>query len=248
MQTPVISIITASYNSEKYISETIESVLNQTYENWEWIISDDGSTDNTVSIIESFKDPRIKLVQSSQNSGAAVARNKALDLAQGRYITFIDSDDLWKPEFLEKSLHYLQTENEQLVYSSYERKDENLNPKLRDFIAPDKVTYQRILYNCPIPMLTAMYDSKEIGKIKIPEVEKREDHAMWISILKKIKFARAINETLGIYRIRENSYSRNKFELIKFQFALYHKYLHLSFATSAFYTITWAINGFFKYK
>lgn len=243
----LVSIITPCYNSEKYIKETYDSILNQTYKNWEWIIIDDCSTDDSVEIIEKFNDSRVKLHVNHMNSGAAVSRNKALEIANGRYITFIDSDDLWLPQFLEKSIEFLKINHEELVYATYKRVDEELNPLLNDFIAEDRIDYQRILYNCPIPMLTSLYDSKRIGKISFPQVELREDHAMWMELLKKIKSARAIKEPLGIYRMRENSVSRNKLFIAKKQYRLYRNYLKLSIFKSMYYTFHWGVNGLKKY-
>ncbi|MDM1551924.1 glycosyltransferase family 2 protein [Empedobacter falsenii] len=247
MEMELISIITPCYNSEKYISETYDSINSQSYNNWEWIIVDDCSSDKSVEIIQSFNDKRIKLVILSKNQGAAYARNLALNKAQGRFITFLDSDDLWLPNFLETTINYLIENNEELVYSSYKRVDENLKPLLADFIAVDKVDRIRILYNCPIPMLTSVYDSKRIGKIPVPDVELREDHAMWIDLLGKIKYARAINESLAIYRIRNNSVSRNKLRIAKKQYNVYRYYLKMNFFKSSYYTFFWAINGIKKY-
>lgn len=245
---PLVSIITPCYNSEKYISDTIRSVLNQTYENWEWWIADDKSSDNSVEVIRDFEDPRIHLLEMKENSGAAAARNAGLEKATGRFITFIDSDDIWLPGFLKKSVEFLLENNEELVYASYKRYDENLEPMLDDFIAEDNVTFERLLYNCPIPMLTAMYDTRRMGKVHIPDVDMREDHAMWLNILKKIPKARAIKEPLAIYRIRESSYSRNKFRILKKQFLVYYKFLNLSLFRSTYYTVHWAMNGMKKYE
>ena len=243
----LVSIITPCYNSEKYIKETYDSIKNQSYQNWEWIIIDDCSSDNSVNIVKNISDNRIKLVLNKSNSGAAVSRNKGLELAHGRYITFIDSDDLWLPTFLKTSIDYLKENQEELVYATYKRVDEKLNPLLNDFIAEDQIDYNRILFNCPIPMLTSVYDSKRIGKIRFPDVELREDHAMWIELLKKVKFARAIKEPLGIYRMRENSVSRNKLFIAKKQYSLYRNYLKLSIFKSMYYTFNWGVNGLKKY-
>ncbi|MGV1001570.1 glycosyltransferase family 2 protein [Empedobacter falsenii] len=243
----IVSIITPCYNSEKYIADTYNSIKSQTYTNWEWIIVDDCSSDKSGEIIQSFNDNRIKLIIQSKNQGAAYSRNLALNKAQGRFITFLDSDDLWLPNFLETTINYLIENNEELVYSSYKRVDENLKPLLTDFIAVDKVDRNRILYNCPIPMLTSVYDSKRIGKIPVPDVELREDHAMWIDLLGKIKYARAINESLAIYRIRNNSVSRNKLRIAKKQYNVYRYYLKMNFLKSSYYTFFWAINGLKKY-
>ena len=244
----LISIITPCYNSEKYIAETIQSVLNQGFENWEWWIVDDKSSDKSVEVIRQFDDPRIHLIALDKNAGAAEARNIGLEKASGRFITFLDSDDVWLPHFLETSLNFLIENNEELVYATYKRCDEDLEPVLEDFLAEDNITYKRILYNCPIPMLTAMYDSKRIGKVRIPEVDMREDYAMWIEILRKIPQARAIREPLAIYRIRKSSYSRNKFKILRKQFAVYYKFLNLSLPQSTYYTLHWALNGMKKYE
>lgn len=243
----LVSIITPCYNSEKYITETYESIKNQSYTNWEWIIVDDCSTDRSMDIIKSFNDTRINLSINKINSGAAISRNKALDIAQGRYITFIDSDDIWMKDFLEKSVNYLKFENEELVYSTYKRVNENLEEILDDFIAEDFIDKNRILYNCPIPMLTSVYDTKRIGKIYFPSVELREDHAMWIELLQKVKYARALTKPLGIYRIRDNSVSRNKLIIAKMQFNLYYKHLNMNLLKSGFYTLSWGLNGLKKY-
>ncbi len=245
---PKVSIITPCYNSEKFIAETIKSVLNQEFTDWEWIIVDDCSMDDSVEIIKQFNDERIHLVQLNENLGAAKARNIALEKAKGRYITFIDSDDLWLPHFLEVSLRFLIQNKEELVYASYKRVDEDLNPVLDDFIAEDKIDFKRLHYNCPIPMLTAIYDSERIGKVEIPDVDMREDYAMWLNVLKVIPFARAIKEPLAVYRIRKSSYSRNKFLILKKQFLVYYEFLNLSLLESTYYIVHWAVNGMKKYE
>ena len=247
MGVELVSIITPCYNSEKYISETYHSIKKQGYSNWEWIIVDDYSTDNSVEVIKSFNDNKVKLFQQTSNKGASIARNKGLELAKGRFITFIDSDDLWLPDFLSKSIDFLINNHEELVYASYKRVDEELRPLLVDFVAIDHVDRNRILYNCPIPMLTSIYDTKRIGKIPFPEAELREDHAMWIDLLEKVKYARAIAEPLAIYRIRNNSVSRNKMKIAVKQYEVYRKYLKMNFFKSSYYTFFWALNGMKKY-
>ena len=243
----LVSIITPCYNSEKFIAETYQSIKDQIYNDWEWIIVDDASTDKSVEIIKSFNDDRVKLFEQKVNKGASEARNKGLNLANGRFVTFIDSDDLWLPNFLEKTINYLTNTKEELVYASYKRVDEDLQPLLTDFIAIDYIDRNRILYNCPIPMLTSVYDTERIGKITFPEAELREDHAMWIDLLQKVKYARAIKETLAIYRIRNNSVSRNKLKIALKQYEVYRKYLKMSFFKSSYYTFFWALNGMKKY-
>lgn len=243
-----ISIITACYNSEPYLPDTIQSVLNQSYQNWEWWIVDDCSSDKSVEVIQSYDDPRIHLVSCKENVGAAKARNIGIQKASGRFLTFLDSDDIWLPKFLEVAINFLIENKEELVYATYKRFDEDLNPLLEDFEAEDHITYKRLLYNCPIPMLTSMYDTKRIGKVEIPDVDMREDYAMWLEILKRVPEARAIKEPLAIYRIRRTSYSRNKLKILRKQFAVYYKYLKLSLPKSTYYTLHWALNGIKKYE
>jgi len=245
--TNLVSIITASYNSEKYIAETINSVINQTYTNWEWLIVDDCSKDNSCEIITSYKDDRIKLIKLEKNSGAAIARNKGIEVAKGRFITFIDSDDLWLPTFLERTVNFLLDNKEEFVYTSYKRVDENLQPKLNDFLATEDIDFNRLLYNCPIFISCTLYDTNRIGKVFVPIVDKREDHALWFDVLRKIPIAKALNESLCIYRMRENSISRNKYKMAIKQFYVYFKFLNLPLHRSIYYTFFWMLNGIKKY-
>lgn len=242
-----VSIITACYNSEKFISETIISVLNQTYQNWEWIIVDDCSTDSSIKIIENYKDDRIKLLKLKKNMGTAIARNYGINQAKGRYISFIDSDDLWLPTALEERIKYLQENNESAVYTSYKRVNEKLEPCLKDFSAEDNVNFNRLLLNCPVFISTLIYDTNKIGKIIFPDVCRREDYAMILNLSKKT-IIRAINKPLVIYRIRYNSYSRNKWLMFKLQFFVYYNFLQLSLYKSIYYTVQWAFNGLKKYE
>jgi len=244
---PSVSIITACYNSEKYVEETIRSVVNQTYTDWEWLIVDDCSTDNSVQLIEKFEDDRIKLIKLPENQDAAKARNAGMEQAQGKYIAFIDSDDLWLPDALEKRISFLQKENEVVVYTSYKRVNEELQPCLEDFIAEDNVTFKRLLKNCPIFISTLVYDSEKTGKIMFPDVYRREDYAMVLNLMKKTEKARAIQEALVVYRIRSNSYSRNKWLMFKLQFLVYFKFLKLPLHQSLYFTLQWAYNGLKKY-
>lgn len=243
-----VSIITANFNSANFIGDTIESVLKQTYTDWEWIIIDDCSTDNSVEIIKKYTDSRIKLIVLEKNQGAAIARNYGLKSACGRYIAFIDSDDLWLPNALEKRINFLKQNNEKAVYTSYKRVDENLNPCLADFVAEDMVSYKRLLFNCPVFISTLIYDSNKTGKIYFPDVHKREDYAMILNLSKVIGRFRALNLPLVIYRIRQNSYSRNKWLMLKLQFLVYYKFLKLPLYKSLYYTTHWVINGLKKYK
>ena len=140
----LVSIITPCYNSSQFLKETIASVMNQTFTDWEWLITDDCSSDHSVEIIKSIQDPRIKLILSEENKGAGHARNRSLEKASGRYITFLDADDFWEPEFLNEMLSFMQKERAEIAYSNYARCNEELIPKLEDFKADKEVTFQNL--------------------------------------------------------------------------------------------------------
>ncbi|MFS4473785.1 glycosyltransferase family 2 protein [Chryseobacterium sp. T20] len=244
----LVSIITPCYNSAEFIEETIQSVLNQTYENWEWLITDDLSKDNTVEIIRKYNDPRIKLQVLEKNGGAGNARNNSLERAQGRYIAFLDSDDYWYPEYLETMTDYMQEHKAELVYCNYSRCNEQLQPILKDFLADKVVTFSNLLKTCRLAPVSTMYDTQRVGKFLFPVKSKREDHVMWLNLLKVIPEGIPVKKTLAKYRMRENSVSRNKKNIIKDQYLVYKDFMGFSTVKSLYYTANWALNGFLKYS
>jgi len=245
---PLVSIITPSYNSSEFISQTIESVLNQTFNNWEMIIIDDYSTDNSTSIIKKYtnKDARIKLIELTKNSGPAKARNKGIVIAKGDFLTFIDADDVWFSTFLENSLEE-EKNSEGFVFSSYERKDENLKPKYANFIVPHKVSYTDVLKTNSISCLTAFINVKKLGKRYMPEVLYRQDMGLWLKYLRQINYAKGIKKPQAIYRIRKKSHSRKKLNLLHHQWNFYRNVAKLSVISSGFYLLMWSILGIKKY-
>ncbi|REC49222.1 MULTISPECIES: glycosyltransferase family 2 protein [Chryseobacterium] len=245
----LVSIITPSYNSAEFIEETIQSVLSQTYENWEWLISDDRSQDNTVELIQKYNDPRIKVQVLEKNGGAGNARNKSLERAEGRYIAFLDSDDFWYPEYLEEMIGFMDKNNAELVYCNYSRCDEHtMQPVLKDFEADTIVTFSNLLKTCRLAPVSTMYDTKRVGKFFFPVKSKREDHVMWLNLLKKIPKGYPLNKTLAKYRMRENSVSRKKKNIIRDQYLVYKDFMGFSTVKSLYYTANWAFNGFLKYS
>lgn len=245
----LVSIITPSYNSAEFIEETIQSVLNQTHENWEWLISDDRSKDDTVDLIRKYSDPRIKLQVLEKNGGAGNARNKSLERAEGRYIAFLDSDDFWYPEYLEEMIGFMDKNNAELVYCNYSRCDEHtMEPILKDFEADKIVTFSNLLKTCRLAPVSTMYDTKRVGKFFFPVKSKREDHVMWLNLLKKIPKGYPLNKTLAKYRMRENSVSRKKKNIIRDQYLVYKDFMGFSVTKSLYYTANWAFNGFLKYS
>ena len=247
MDPVLVSIITPLYNSKETLDSTFNSVFSQTFKNWEWIIVDDCSTDESLSIVEklSKNHKRIKILKTIKNSGTAVARNIGLREACGRYITFLDSDDLLDSDYLEEQIKFIK-ENGPLVSAGYRRKTEKT---CTDFFVPEKNTYESVLAGCPLSCLTTMYDRKTIGDVFFPEdLKKVEDYVFWLEILKRGFVAIGNPKVLATYRIFKNSKSRNKFKLIKYYFYIYHKTQGIGWFKSWFYVIRWAFYGKKKYK
>lgn len=249
MQENLVSIITPMYNGEKYIGQTIESVVAQTYKDWEMIIVDDGSKDNSAEIVRKYteKDNRVKLIQQ-KNSGCASARNNALRNAKGQYICFLDSDDLWDVDFLQEQLSFLKEKNAAFVFSSHKRIDENNKEILVPFIVPERVSYTDLLKTCSISLLTVIIDKVQTSEIKFHENYVIEDYALWLDLLKEIPYAYGNPKILASYRIRKGSRSRNKFKIAKAQFKVYYEKEKLGLLRSIYYTLSWAINGYLKYR
>lgn len=245
---PEVSIITPCYNSSKFLEETIQSVLNQTLTNWEWLITDDKSSDHSVEIIRQQNDPRIILIEAENNGGAGHARNLSLEKASGRYITFLDADDFWEPNFLEEMVSFMKQENAELAYSNYARCNEKLIPQIDDFKADKDVTFNNLLKTCRLSLLSSMYDSKRVGKEYFPVGSKREDHVMWLNLLKKIPVGKPLPKTMAKYRMHANSISRKKSNIALDQYLVYKEHMQFSTLKSMYYTINWAFNGFKKYS
>jgi glycosyltransferase involved in cell wall biosynthesis len=246
----LVSIVTPTYNSEAFILQTIESVQNQTYKNWEMIIVDDCSIDNTANIVieKATSDKRISFIRLDQNSGPAKARNAGIEKVSGKYMTFLDADDIWFPEFISTSIETIIKNQVFFVFSSYRRSNEELEFVYSDFIVPQKVTYTDILKSNSISCLTAFIDIEKLGKKRMPDIFKRQDMGLWLQYLKEIPFAFGIQKPMAIYRIRENSLSRKKSKLLKYQWQFYREVEHLSVLQSAYYMINWMYRGFVKYR
>ncbi|GGF26353.1 glycosyltransferase family 2 protein [Flavobacterium limi] len=230
----LVSIITPTYNAEKYIRQTLQSVLDQSYQNWEMILADDASNDETVTIIEEFtqKDNRIKLFKLPENQGNGFARNAALEKATGKYIAYLDADDLWFPEKLEKQIQFLKTNNLHFTFSFYHSIDEEGNNLNRKVESPNPLTYKQLFFCNYVGNLTAIYDADYFGKIILETSQKRQDWRIWLTILKQIKIAKPVPESLAFYRIRKNSVSSSKFKLIKHNFGVYREFHGYNFVFS----------------
>lgn len=225
----LVSIITPCYNSADYIGQMIESVLRQTYTHWELLITDDCSTDESVSIVRSYaeKDNRVKLFQLEKNSGAGVARNKSIEMAEGRFIAFLDSDDRWMAEKLEKQLAFMQEQDCALSYTAYLLCDDE-NRQKGIIVGRKKETFFSMLCDDGIGCLTAIYDTEKVGKVFMPQLRKRQDWGLWLTIMKRCRVAYGLKEPLAIYRLRSGSISHNKRSLVRFNIAVYRVVLGYS--------------------
>lgn len=225
----LVSIITPAFNSSRFIRETIESVLAQTYPYWELLITDDCSTDDTVEIVQQYvdRDPRIKLFRLERNSGAGVCRNRSIQEAQGRFIAFCDSDDCWKPEKLEKQLAFMEKMNCALSYTAYMTCDEN-SYITGIVIGRKKENLFSMKCDNGIGCLTAIYDTQKVGKIFMPDLRKRQDWGLWLKVLEKCQVAYGMKEPLAVYRIHAFSISRDKRSLIEYNIAVYKHVLGYS--------------------
>lgn len=246
----LISVITPTYNCANYIGETIESVQAQSYQQWEMIIVDDCSTDNTKEVVEGYseKDIRIKYFCLEINSGAAVARTRAMEMASGQYMAFLDSDDIWTEDKLKKQLSFMKKNNIVFSCTAYEHIDEKGNPLNKTIKTVPKADYNRVLLDCPVGNSTVMYNVEKMGKFKVPNIRKRNDDALWLQMLKKEKYIYGMKTVLMKYRIRKNSISSNKFKVIKYHWILYREIEHLSIARSVFHIGYWCVIKLLKIK
>ena len=212
MEKPLVSVIMPCYNMEEYISDTIVSVQKQTFPHWELVIVDDASTDRTAEIVKSYQnqDDRIRFFVKSTHSGIADTRNQCLKMAQGRYLAFLDSDDVWHPEKLDQQLHFMTERNIGFSYSSYDCIDQMGNPLQKMVKAKCDLKYEAYLRNTIIGCSTVMLDKNIVGEVAVPNFRTSEDTATWLNILKKGFLAYAIEQPLTSYRIRQHSASSNK--------------------------------------
>lgn len=247
----LVSIIMPSYNTAKEIEASISSIQNQTYENWELIIVDDCSTDDTDEVVKRITDKRIKYMKNEKNSGAAVSRNRALREAKGRWIAFLDSDDLWLPEKLEKQIRFMEDNNYKFSFTDYKIVFSNGEKSPYKYIGPNVVTKSMMWRYCYFSTITVMYDREAIGLVQIADIKKNNDYAMWLKIIEKANCYR-YPEVLSIYCKRENSISSgSKLKLIKHHYIMFRKACGLSVLSSLLHTVwnlMWGVHKKLYYR
>lgn len=243
----LVSIIMPSYNTGKYIAESVKSVQAQTYTNWELIIVDDCSTDDTDSVVAGFSDDRIVYLKNEQNSGAAISRNRALHEAKGRWIAFLDSDDLWIPEKLEKQVSFMEKNRYAFSYTNYVEIDEASQLTGVKVTGPKHITKRGMYHYCWPGCLTVMYDAKVVGLVQIEDIKKNNDYAMWLKVCKKAD-CYLLDESLAAYRKgRSGSISTNSYvELIKWHYKLFREAEGQSILGSGIATCLNIVFGIYK--
>jgi len=246
-QKPLVSIIMPAYNAERHISDSIESILAQSYTNWELLITDDCSTDDTPKILQSLaqKDERIILLKNEHNSGPAVSRNKSIRNASGRFIAFLDSDDRWVPNKLEEQIAFMLENDFSFTYTDYWITDSEGN-KQRERGIPERVDYHNLLKTNYIGCLTAIYDTQVLGKQLMPLIRKRQDFGLWLKLLKQTQYAYGLNKPLAYYRVHESSLSSNKLDAAKHTWKLYREVEKLGLVKSIYYFLNYSIRGMLR--
>lgn len=246
MKEPLVSIIMPSYNSSQYIIESISSVIEQSYQNWELLITDDCSNDNTHQIVQEYlaKDNRIKLFINKENAGAGAARNNSIKQASGRFIAFLDADDQWLPEKLTKQIAFMLKNNYEFTFTAYQKL---ASGQLKGTVTPPRsTTYRKLLCGNIIGCLTAIYDTKTLGKLYMPLIRKRQDMGLWLDILKQVPQAYCLSEVLALYRI-DSGMSQNKLDILRWQWVFYRDVVKLSFFKTCYYFTLYSLKGFIKH-
>lgn len=246
----LVSIIMPSYNTAEYISESIQSVLSQSYIDWELIIVDDCSTDNTDEVVKLYlTDERIKYIKNDANSGAAVSRNRALREAKGKWLAFLDSDDLWMPDKLEKQIKYMEINSCHFSYTNYSEINTEGQKNGVTVTGPKRVTKTGMFNYCWLGCLTVMYDAETIGLIQIADIKKNNDYAMWLKVCKKAD-CYLLDEELALYRRgRQGSISTHSIkELIGWHYKLYKEAEGQNVFVAFFNTVRNLLFGFYKKK
>lgn len=246
---PLVSIITPAFNAEATLLQTINSVRQQDYKNYEHLIIDDGSHDLTPEIVENMSriDPRIKLFRLCENRGAAVARNVGIEFSSGDIIAFIDSDDLWLPHKLKTQIDFMRKKGVYFSYSAYKKVDKD-GGVLSVVGAPETVCYKDMLKTCVIGCLTVAYDVRFFGKSYMPLLRLRQDYGMWLKMLKKVDFAYGIDEPLALYRVNKNSLSGSKLKAASYNWKVYRELEGLGVLRSGYYFSHYAVRGVLRSK
>lgn len=244
---PLVSIVMPSHNSDKTISAAITSIVAQDYQHWELLITDDKSSDNTIAILKGFeaRDPRINVLFNDENLGAGFSRNQSIRRARGKYIAFLDSDDLWKPDKLKIQVSFMEKNNYVFTFTSYQMFSNEGDGKVVN--APSSITYDKLLYGNVIGCLTVMYNAEVLGRQEMPLIRKRQDMGLWLALLTKCDKAYGLPDVLAKYRT-DSGMTQNKLHVAKYQWEFYRTVVQLNLLRSSWYFFWYALNGFLKHR
>ncbi|HDX8438306.1 TPA: glycosyltransferase family 2 protein [Aeromonas dhakensis] len=245
-----VSVIMPLYNSARFLAASIDSVLKQKYTNWELILIDDCSGDDSVIIAQEYcdRDSRIRLVRLAENSGAAVARNHGIEVAEGRFIAFLDSDDIWLPGKLDTQIEFMLKNKVAFSYTAYKKIDAYGND-LFELGVPSSLSYRALLKACVIGCLTVIYDVSQIGKVYMPLGTKREDYALWLKILReKNIIAQGVNRVLASYRVYPHQSSSKKLTMAKENWRLLREHEKLKIFSACYFFANYACRGLIRDK
>lgn len=250
MKAPLVTVITPAYNAECFIKETIDSVLAQSMSDWEMIVIDDGSADHTRDIVSAYAqtDSRIRLVVNESNMGVARTRNRGLELFRGRYVAFLDSDDYWEPQMLEKMVARAEETGADIIYCSYALVDEAGKKVCNDFIVPSATTFEESIIRSVITCSTVLITGDLAKDNRFPVNMYHEDIAMWFRILRDGGTACGVTEVLAAYRQRKDSRSGDKLVSAVRRWPIYRKHLEMSFFQSVKAMIGYGYYGLIKFK
>jgi glycosyltransferase involved in cell wall biosynthesis len=249
MTNPLVSVITPVYNAATFIEACVHSVLSQTYTNWELWLVDDSSSDHSATIITRLAklDSRIHTILLEQNTGVAGARNRAIKNANGKYIAFLDADDLWNPDKLYKQVSFMLQNKYVFSYTAYNIFTDNNITNTKTITCPLEVTYKSLLKHNTVGCLTVMYDAELLGKCYMPALKKRQDYALWLSILKGGNKGYGIQEPLAHYRVSKTSLSANKLSILKYNWLVLRNQEKLPLLHALYYFMYFIVAKTFKY-
>lgn len=244
MKSDLVSIVIPVYNAEKYLKDTIKNILAQNYKNWELILVNDCSTDESKKVAKPFLSKKIKWIDLNKNSGPAIARNRGIKEAEGKYLVFQDADDLWHKDKLKKQVSFMREKRCEFSFTGYEFADKDGKPNGKKVYVPEKMSYKQALKNTTISTITVMFDMDKLKKedVFMPDVE-AEDTATWWKVLKKVDYAYGLNEILSYYRRDEGTRSSNKINAAKKAWKLYRESEHFGIIKSLYYFSFYAFNA-----
>lgn len=247
---PLVSVVMPAYNSEEFVDDSIGSVVNQTFTDWELIVVDDCSQDSTVEKVLRWteRDSRVRLLRNERNEGPGPSRNAAISHSEGRYLAFLDSDDSWRPEKLDKQLAHIRNTSAPLVFSAYALMNRQGRSLGRVVEAPEIVDYGNLLKNTVIGCLTVMLDREIVDEPRMPDLPSRQPLVLWLRVLRRYGPAHGLNEVLADYRVRRGSVSSNKFSGAKNVWRVYREYEGLGLMRSLYYFLGYAYNAMARNK